>query len=55
MPVIANGTFSTKGEFPWQVALYQNRNNICGGILLHERLILTGNPKTVILKYKAKF
>ncbi|XP_063930382.1 uncharacterized protein LOC135142584 isoform X2 [Zophobas morio] len=41
MPVIANGTFSTKGEFPWQVALYQNRNNICGGILLHERLILT--------------
>ncbi|XP_063930384.1 uncharacterized protein LOC135142585 isoform X2 [Zophobas morio] len=41
VPLIVNGTISTKAEFPWQVAIYHVTSFICGGILLHEKLILT--------------
>jgi hypothetical protein len=47
--LIVKGDTTNKGEFPWQVAIYQRRGNpetkqlICGGTLISERIILTGD------------
>lgn len=40
---IVNGAFAKKGDFPYMVSLYDNRNNnhICGGAILNERYILS--------------
>ncbi|XP_063925673.1 modular serine protease-like [Zophobas morio] len=42
-PLIIEGTNVTKGEYPWQVAIYRKSDNllICGGSLLNQRVILT--------------
>ncbi|XP_063925821.1 modular serine protease-like [Zophobas morio] len=42
-PLIIEGTNVTKGEYPWQVALYRKSDKalICGGSLLNQRVILT--------------
>lgn len=41
------GTKVVKGDYPWQVALFKNIGgsfeNLCGGSLLNERIIITGN------------
>jgi secreted trypsin-like serine protease len=44
--LIVKGDTTNKGEFPWQVAIYQRRGLepnqlICGGTLISERIILT--------------
>ncbi|KAJ3665177.1 hypothetical protein Zmor_000686 [Zophobas morio] len=41
--LILNGTNVTKGDYPWQVALYNkgDRNLICGGSLLSQKVVLT--------------
>ncbi|KAJ3665180.1 hypothetical protein Zmor_000688 [Zophobas morio] len=41
--LIVNGTDVAKGDYPWQVALYNKRSKdlICGGSLLSQRVILS--------------
>jgi hypothetical protein len=42
--LIVGGKIAGKRYFPWQAALYNARNQefLCGGSLLNERIILTG-------------
>lgn len=38
-----NGDNVTRGDYPWQVAIYKNKKTlICGGSLINQRVILTG-------------
>jgi hypothetical protein len=41
---IIKGTDVKKGDFPWQAAIYDSKTKklICGGTVLSDRLILTG-------------
>ena len=43
--LIISGTVVERGQYPWQVAIYMKRNKelICGGTLLNQRVISTGN------------
>jgi hypothetical protein len=46
--LIVKGDIANKVEFPWQVAIHRRRGKpktnqlICGGTLISERIILTG-------------
>jgi hypothetical protein len=42
--LIVNGKPVKKGDYPWQVALYtlNDKELICGGSLLNQRVVLTG-------------
>lgn len=42
--LIVNGDNVTRGDYPWQVAIYNKTNEvlICGGALVNQRVILTG-------------
>lgn len=48
---IIGGKEASKGKYPWQVALYRTANKtasfICGGTLLSERIIVTGNGSLI--------
>mgnify|MGYP005984400003 CR=1 FL=1 len=41
---IIGGEKAERGEYPWQVALYdaKSKNLLCGGTLLNQRVVLTG-------------
>lgn len=42
--LVIDGQNVTKGDFPWQVALYRKKDNqlICGGSLISQFLIISG-------------
>jgi secreted trypsin-like serine protease len=48
--LIVGGKVAGKRYFPWQAALYDARNQkfLCGGNLLNERIILTGEYPSFI-------
>lgn len=45
-PLIVKGVQANKGDYPWQVALYQQFDDvkelICGGSLVTQRAVITG-------------
>jgi hypothetical protein len=45
---IVGGNSTRQGLFPWHVAIYLNDVIICGGSLLSERVILTGESSTIV-------
>lgn len=38
---VVDGEFAEKGQFPYQVALTHKGKLHCGGVLVHERFVLT--------------
>jgi hypothetical protein len=47
--LIIGGSSLKRGLFPWHVAIYMNKDVIiCGGSLLSERVILTGESSTIV-------
>jgi secreted trypsin-like serine protease len=47
--LIVGGSSRERGLFPWHVAIYINEDVIvCGGSLLSERVVLTGEPPTIV-------
>ncbi|KAI3383630.1 hypothetical protein SNEBB_000017 [Seison nebaliae] len=38
---IVGGTLAQPEEFPWQISLQYRNSHICGGTLIHERLVVT--------------
>lgn len=42
--LIVGGSETKKGDYPWQVALYRatDKELLCGGSLLNQRVIVTG-------------
>jgi secreted trypsin-like serine protease len=38
---ITNGYITTRGQFPWQVALITDDGTFCGGSLISDRWVLT--------------
>ncbi|KAI3386228.1 hypothetical protein SNEBB_000635 [Seison nebaliae] len=51
---ITNGVQTSAGRWPWIISLQMNNNHLCGGSLIHERLVVTAahcfgrsrNPKS---------
>ena len=49
--LIVGGTNVTKGDYPWNVALYTNdqKEFICSGSLISQRIVVTGTHNILIL------
>ncbi|KAI3383145.1 hypothetical protein SNEBB_005888 [Seison nebaliae] len=50
---IVGGTVAEPHEFPWQVSLRYRGSHICGGTIIHERLILTAVHCVNKMNYKS--
>lgn len=52
--LVVNGTKSTKGQWPWLVALFDIQSNefFCGGSLINDQMIITVNLTIfIVLQY----